>query len=233
MYQSELWDNSKTEPMTIEIPVEDGLYEIKMHFAEIFSRAQKVNARVFDCWVQGVVVYKDLDIFALVGGYTALTINAATRVEGGILKIELKRVVQNPKISGLEVRRVAEKSVSKDFVPILINAGGDEFIDTSGRVWAPDTYFAGSSVAYKAEKGNVLNTYDDGLFLSERFGTRGALKNEFSVPNGSYRATLFSPRLIQGTRSSLQVFESLMWQFKVMLQLKTSTFGVKLDFSLQ
>lgn len=72
------------------------------------------------------------------GGYSALTINAVSRVDDGILKVNLKPRKQNPKISGLEVHRVVETEKIEDFFPLFINAGGGNFTDSSGRIWEPD-----------------------------------------------------------------------------------------------
>lgn len=64
IYQSGLWGNAYKDSLEIKVPVKNGLYEVRMHFAEIFSGCQKTQCRIFDCWVQGVAVYQELDIFA-------------------------------------------------------------------------------------------------------------------------------------------------------------------------
>ena len=199
IYQSELWAKDYNDSLEIKVPIKNGLYEVRMHFAEIFSGCQKTQCRIFDCWVQGVAVYQELDIFALVGGYSALTINAASRVDDGILKVNLKPRKQNPKISGLEVHRVVETEKIEDFFPLFINAGGGNFTDSSGRVWEPDdSYVTGASGKFQANpKVDIRNTQDDGLYRTERFGSRGPLKYQAFVPKGYYRATLHFAEIYQ------------------------------------
>ena len=200
IYQTEVYANDYRKPsMEIDIPLQNGLYEVRMHFAEIFSRCQKVKCRIFDCWVQGVAVYQELDIFALVGGYTALTINAATRVDNGVLKVVLKPRAQYPKISGLEIHRVVETEKTDEFVPLLINTGGGTLTDSSGRIWQPDDrYVIGASGKFQADpKVDIRNTQDDDLYRSERFGSRGPLKYQIFLPNGNYRATLHFAEIFQ------------------------------------
>jgi hypothetical protein len=154
--------------------IEPGLYEVRLHFAEIYFKA--VNKRIFDVWVQEIEVYNDLDIFALVGKDTALTINAATRVteeDNNEIRIRLDRVIQNPKINGIEIRPIVEV---EEFEPIFINAGGDAFIDSRGQFWSADSddYFNGSrSQKWKTRDSQAIQATDDAqLYRTERFATR-------------------------------------------------------------
>jgi len=46
---------------------------VRLHFAEIYSRAFSAGSRVFDVVIEGVEAFPDLDIYDEVGAYKALT----------------------------------------------------------------------------------------------------------------------------------------------------------------
>ena len=182
LYRSERFHNSYSRLMEMNIKVPPGLYEVKLHFSEIFIGAQGVDRRVFDVLVQDVLVYNELDIFALVGSNTALTINAASRVnEGDNLRIVLRRIKQNPKISGIEIRPTAESL--EEFKPIYINCGGGDYTDSVGRLWSADKYFdATRSPSWRTQTRNIKETEDDELYRTERYSTA---ELDYEIPGKS------------------------------------------------
>lgn len=176
----ELYTTERFNPygssMEIDIGgIQPGLYEVRLHFSEIYFSS--VNKRIFDVWVQEVEIYNDLDIYALVGKNTALTINAATRVEEdeNTIRIRLDRERQNPKINGIEIRPIVEV---EEFSPIYINCGGAEaYRDSQDRVWSADEYFINEngrrSRRYQApDDRSIALTNDDELYRKERFSTK-------------------------------------------------------------
>jgi len=87
-----------------EIPVEPGKsYGVVLHFCEIHFTA--VNKRLFQVFIQDEEAFPSIDIVALAGGsMSALVLHAQSpNVTDGILSIDLVGLVQNPKISGLEI----------------------------------------------------------------------------------------------------------------------------------
>ena len=50
-----------------------GAFEVRLHFAEIYSGVFSANARVFDVVIEGVEAFPSLDIYSEAGPYTALT----------------------------------------------------------------------------------------------------------------------------------------------------------------
>ena len=104
LYQTERWDPPGNPELKYDIPVTDGFYDVYLHFAEIYNRAQSPGSRVFDVWVEGVLVIEGLDIFSRAGGYTALVESVlGVQVTDGTLTIEFGHDIENPKISGIEV----------------------------------------------------------------------------------------------------------------------------------
>ncbi len=94
-----------------EIPITNGTYNVKLHFAEIYWGAAEPNgdptggvgSRVFDVDIEGQVVLNDLDIFDEVGVGTALVRTFEVTIEDGEMNIILTASEDRPKLSALEV----------------------------------------------------------------------------------------------------------------------------------
>ena len=91
-----------------QIPITNGTYKLRLHFAEIFwgapdGGAGGSNARVFDVDVEGAVELNDYDIFDEVGAITAVVKEFVVVVEDQELNIKLTASADRPKISGIEV----------------------------------------------------------------------------------------------------------------------------------
>jgi hypothetical protein len=86
--------------------VPNGNYRVNLYFADTYTGTQKVGARVFDVLIEGSLRCDNLDIFAEAGGFTALTKTADVSVTDGVLNIEFRHVVENPKINAIEVLEV-------------------------------------------------------------------------------------------------------------------------------
>jgi hypothetical protein len=104
LYRSELYGG-----VGFDITIENGTYDVILHFAEIFfggnDNGGGEGSRVFDVSVQGEPVLEDLDIYDRVGHDTAFVkVVTDVEVDDGSLGINLSAKVQNPKISGIEVR---------------------------------------------------------------------------------------------------------------------------------
>jgi hypothetical protein len=98
LYQNERWGNS-----TYNVPVPNGTYKVRLHFAEIFHTA--VGLRVFNVNVEnGQAALNNYDIFAKAGASTAVVeLLSNINVTDGVLTIALTGVTDNAKISGIEV----------------------------------------------------------------------------------------------------------------------------------
>jgi hypothetical protein len=73
------------------------------------------------------------------------------------------------------------------FTPIRVNSAGAAYTDSQGQVWSVDTGFTGGSAATPSGTVDILNTTDDTLYRSERWG---AFNYSFAVPAGNYAVTL-------------------------------------------
>src|SRR5919106_2704921 len=102
MLQTERWDAPAGAEMQWDFPVTPGAHQVRLYFAETFSGAQSVGARVFDVSVEGSIVLNDYDIFADVGGSKGV-MKSFTVTSDSNLDIDFAHVVENPAIKGIEI----------------------------------------------------------------------------------------------------------------------------------
>ena len=113
LYRSNRHESGDSGPhLTYDIPVENGSYAVKLHFAETYSGALSTGARVFDVEIEGQVAFPSLDIYDEAGGYTALIKEATAQVTDGSLTIKFIRQKEMPQVSAIEIRQL-DASVQK------------------------------------------------------------------------------------------------------------------------
>ena len=103
LYQTERWDSSSAPEMTYSFSVPNGDYLVKLHFAEIYEDAAFVGGRVFDVEIEGVLVLDNLDIFSEVGFNVALIKTMNATVSDGQIDIVFRHMVEDPKVSAIEI----------------------------------------------------------------------------------------------------------------------------------
>jgi len=83
----------------------NGVYTVRLHFCETFSRITAPGERVFTVRVQDRTVFADLDVLKDAGGFARPLIKQITNVPvtDGKLVIEFEPKVQNPEINGIEI----------------------------------------------------------------------------------------------------------------------------------
>ncbi len=102
LFQTERYDPPGGSEMQWDFPVTPGTYEVRLYFAEIYSGAQSVGARVFDVTIEGALVLNDYDIFAEVGIYKGVMKPFVVTADAN-LDIDFGHVVENPKVSAIEI----------------------------------------------------------------------------------------------------------------------------------
>ncbi len=100
-------------PFSYDIPVENGTYTVKMHFAEIYWGVRKVGfegteggvgSRIFDVDIEGRSILTRMDVFEATGGAAkAITKMYNVEVVDGVLNIVFTATVDRPKISAIEI----------------------------------------------------------------------------------------------------------------------------------
>ena len=90
--------------MSYEFDVEDGDYVVTLLFDEGWSGAKSAGARVFDVELEGQLALDDFDITEAFGWNTAGSKVLPVTVSDGTLDLDFIQGVQNPQVSGIEIR---------------------------------------------------------------------------------------------------------------------------------
>ena len=84
------------------VPVENGRYTVKLHFAEIYHSA--VGRRVFNVDIEGSRMLENFDIVSQAGGrFIAIQKTFDVTVADDVLNIDFISVVDGPKITAIEI----------------------------------------------------------------------------------------------------------------------------------
>ena len=131
LYQTERWQTN----LSYNIPVENGAYEVDLHFAEIFF--DDFGQRVFDVSLEGQLIADDLDIYERArnaffpGNNNALVINSGQiLVTDGVLDLEMVATVNNAKLSAIEIKPISGPSLllsASGGTNVIENGAGDNY----------------------------------------------------------------------------------------------------------
>jgi outer membrane biosynthesis protein TonB len=205
------WVNPAPSRYEIPIPI-SGPVAVNLIFCE--SYITQPGGRVFNIWVEGALVAPAFDIFAKAGFEIPTTVAALADVTDGFLTIEFNGIVENPKITAIEVLDASlfnppttapttsimpsasptgsmsptsspMPTAEPVFTDIYINCGGNQFIGTTA-TWSADKFFTGGGT-YADGTNAITPTLDDGMYQSER---NGDFSYEIPVPVGVYNVEL-------------------------------------------
>ncbi|XP_073262642.1 probable leucine-rich repeat receptor-like serine/threonine-protein kinase At3g14840 [Populus alba] len=128
MDNSVLYTNARLTPLSLTYYVRclvNGKYKVKLHFAEIVMRDNRsyysLGRRIFDVYIQDIVVLKDFDIVKAAGGVDKVYIhNYTAPVTNGALEIRLhwagKGTTRSP-TKGIYGPLISAIDVESDFKP--------------------------------------------------------------------------------------------------------------------
>ncbi|HUT01824.1 MAG TPA: malectin [Phycisphaerae bacterium] len=88
-----------------QFSLENGTYDVRLHFAETYKGHTKPGQRVFSVKINGEMKVKDLDVLKEAGGFAKPLVKECKGivVTDGKLKIEFVEGVQNPEINAIEI----------------------------------------------------------------------------------------------------------------------------------
>ena len=151
LYKSERTSNPPT--FSYNIPLEDGEYEVVLHFAEIYhgvnGGGSSSGRRVFDVNIEGNRVLNNYNITSDVGAGNPVTKTFDIQVTDGTLNIYFSALsnvggVDQPKLSALEIlgtnlsntkpTAVVSASVLQGEAPLQVNFSGSDSYDDGGIV---------------------------------------------------------------------------------------------------
>ena len=102
LYQTARVDGVNPPTLRYRFPVQPGVHEVTLHFAEIDPAVTGSLQRVFDIVIENEVVLKDFDIFAVAGANQAYKRRFTLVVLDNFLEIKLRPVVGLPLVSAIE-----------------------------------------------------------------------------------------------------------------------------------
>ncbi|WP_375434373.1 malectin domain-containing carbohydrate-binding protein [uncultured Hymenobacter sp.] len=188
LYQSERYGT-----FTYNLPVANGPYTVKLHFAEIYWSA--VGQRVFDVTAEGTKVLGAYDIFKKVGQNTATTETFTVNVTDGQLTLAFAKGTtgaDQPKLSAIEVlgggtvnqaptaNAGADKTITLPTASTVLSGSGTDPDGTiSTHTWTqvsgPNTAtFTSKTVAQPTVSGLVAGVYVFSLVVTDNAGLASA-----------------------------------------------------------
>ncbi len=134
LYQSERFSDQATNgPLVYEFPVPNGTYLMELEYAEISNQITGSGQRLMDVFVEGQLVFDDLDIFDEAGGIDiAITKRVVVEVTDGLLRYEAVGIVQNPKLNAFAVFDVDPADANS--LSAFLNPANAPLIDTTDAV---------------------------------------------------------------------------------------------------
>jgi hypothetical protein len=103
-YRSTLFDPSGGKDLEFDVHASAGqMFAVDLFFAEVWSGAFRQGRRVFDVNIDGNTVLKDFDVFKEAGGANIGIARRFVIQSDGRIDIDLRRVIQNPMLSGLRI----------------------------------------------------------------------------------------------------------------------------------
>lgn len=104
VFKTERWDPGTAPEMNWTFPVEPGNYKVRLYFAETYSGAQAVGARVFDVSAEGTIALNNYDVFAKAGGGYKGIVETFTVASDSTLNINfLHTGIQHPAIKAIKI----------------------------------------------------------------------------------------------------------------------------------
>lgn len=197
----ELYLTARSGVFSYRIPLAPGTYEMRLHFAETtYSPASTLgggeNSRVFDVQLNGHPLLTQFDIVNDAGANTAdvRVFRDVSPDKDGYLHLDFTGSLGLPLINAIEIL----PGLPHTLRPIRMVAQNSFFVDKSGNLWTPDTYFSGGRIA--SDKLVVSGTQEPGLFAGERYGNFS-----YAIPadEGSYKLTLYFSEKYWGGVSKL------------------------------
>lgn len=108
IYKTERTATGRLGSFNYNIPVPDGEYEVKLHFAEIYWGAtgggpNEEGKRLFNASIEGEEVFSEYDMNAELAPMTAIIKTFSVTVVDSVLNIAFGATVDQPKISAIEI----------------------------------------------------------------------------------------------------------------------------------
>ncbi|MET0498654.1 MAG: malectin domain-containing carbohydrate-binding protein [Steroidobacteraceae bacterium] len=191
LYQNQRWDDTTVPDLQYSVPLDNGSYLVKLHFAEINTARASIGARVFDVVMEGKRVFDNVDVFREAGAINKALVKPVTvTVSDNFLNIAFQPEVRGGIVNAIEV--VPVRTGGSAGVVVRTNVGGSQYTDTQGVVWAPDADANPNTGNVSTSTAPVAGTDDDPLYQSIRWddAPEPELQYDYWLPAGEYTVRL-------------------------------------------
>jgi hypothetical protein len=171
------------------IPLQPGVYEVRLFFAETFFGPDTYAgggeaSRVFTLTINGKPAIEEMDPYRDAGGNNVAEVRVFKDISpgpDGFLDLGFNKVRDDPFINAIEIIPGTPGKLH----PIRIVAQQNTYTDHLGQLWDPDRYFSGGQLV--ARKVAIEGADDAGLYSGERYGH---FSYAIPVADGVYAVTL-------------------------------------------
>jgi hypothetical protein len=185
-----LFVNRREGDFRYRIPLDVGIYELRLYFAERMYGAGNLSgggetSRLFDVYANEKLLLNHLDVISDAHGSNTEDVKVFTDIspaKDGYLDLHFVGYKEKAFVNGIELL----PGIPHHMRPFRIVAGPNPFKDRQGRVWERDEFAVGGQTVARSDAPS--NTPEPELYLSERYGN---FTYTIPVAAGTYTARLY------------------------------------------
>ncbi|WP_152418304.1 malectin domain-containing carbohydrate-binding protein, partial [Halorubrum aidingense] len=191
----ELYYTERYGDFGYDVPLEDGEYEVTLHFAELYQGVANDGGdgdRLFNASIEGQQVLDSYDIYAEAGGAHAATQETfTTEVTDGELNVAFSTVEDNAKVSAIEVEPVdggdSGDSNTAPTIDAIANQTVTEGNSTTVPVNAEDP--DGDSLTLSVSGPDFVTLDGDAVAIAPESGDAGTYTVDVTADDGTATTT--------------------------------------------
>lgn len=196
--ETTLFETSRLGEFSYAIPLDPGVYEMRLYFAETFfgpdtSAGGGETSRIFNLLLNGKPLLTQFDPYRDAGGNNIAHVRAFKDVSpgpDGFLRLSFTRWRDMPFVNAIEII----PGTPGKLLPVRIVAQEKSYTDQTGQLWMSDRYVQGGQTVRR--RAAVQNTEEPGIYSGERFGN---FSYSIPVAPGRYTVRLHFAETFFGT----------------------------------
>jgi hypothetical protein len=186
--EPEIYQSGREGDFQYDIPLKPGVYELRLHFAELIYGPDEVEgggetSRLINVRANGNFLVESFDVFADAGGSRTADVKVFTDISpvDGILSLTINAYRSRGLLNAIEVLQ----GIPGQMRPLRMTTRQSAYFGKNQTMWAPDNYFRGGRV--NARTNPIAGTTEPELYQCERFGN---FSYSIPVATGRYKLTL-------------------------------------------
>jgi hypothetical protein len=188
---SSIYRSSRQGDFHYDIPLKNGIYELRLHFAETFYGPEEIGgggegSRIMTVNANGKPLLNDFDVVLDAGGSRTADVKVFTSIspaQDGKLHLDFSSVRGgSAMLSAIEIL----PGLPERQRPVRLVARDVPYYSDDSRWWGPDNYFKGGQIT--ASDQPAADEDDPALFETERWGH---FSYALPVAAGRYVATFY------------------------------------------